>query len=363
MSFCPNVHIHKEAIGMINEHNQIDKCKKGIWGKRIGVMLIGMLLLGGILFSIRPIRSTILTHAIKLLSYLDHSTLDETPNIKPHSLTIKVAELEDENENEEYDYITVDREKIYEGDLILVNEKEIYRFKNDDELVSIAKKKNNKYKLMDKGMLLSIKMVQSLNHMMTDFEKYTGKHDMIITSAYRSLEEQNEALEEKINEFGEEDALKWVMLPGYSEHHTGYAVDMSIRTDDGVYIPYKGQNDYSWINKNCFKYGIVRRYTEDKVAITGISNEPWHYRYVGIPHAYLMTIHDFCLEEYIAYLRQFSFDEEHLVINTEEGNYEVYYVAAHKTGNTDIPVPKNRPYSISGNNIDGFIVTVYLRNE
>lgn len=361
MSFCPNVHIHKEAIGMKNEHTHIDKCKKGVWGKRIGVMLIGMLLLGGILFSIKPIRSTVLTYAIKFLSYFDNSTLDETPNIEPNSLTVKVAELEDEDEA--YDHISLDRDGIYEGELILVNEKEICRFKNNDELVSIAKKKNNKYKLMDARMLLSIKMVQSLNRMMTDFEKYTGKHDMIITSAYRSLEEQNEALQEKINEFGEEDALKWAMLPGYSEHHTGYAVDMSIRTDDDVYIPYKGQNEYSWINKNCFKYGIVRRYTEDKVPITGISNEPWHYRFVGIPHAYLMTIHNFCLEEYIAYLKQFTFEEEHLFINTEEGNYEIYYVAADDTGKTDIPTPKNRQYSISGNNIDGFIVTVYLRME
>ena len=361
MSFCPNAHIHKEAIGMKNEHSEIDKRKKGVWGKRIGIMLIGILLLSSILFSIKPIRSTFLTYAIKFLSYFDHSKLDETPNIEPHSLTIKVAELEDEDE--EYGYVSVDREGIYEGELILVNLKEIYRFQNEDELVSIIKKKNDKYKLLNKDMLLSIKMVQSLNRMMTDFEKYTGKHDMIITSAYRSLEEQSEALEEKINEFGEEEALKWAMLPGYSEHHTGYAVDMSIRTDDDVYIPYKGQNDYSWINKNCFKYGIVRRYTEDKVAITGISNEPWHYRYVGIPHAYLMTIHDLCLEEYIAYLRQFTFEDEHLLISTEEGNYEIYYVAANATGKTEIPVPKNRPYSISGNNIDGFIITVYLRKE
>lgn len=225
--------------------------------------------------------------------------------------------------------------------------------------MAVADYKNRFYKVGDQKMTLSRPMLSAINQLMADFQQATGKDDMILTSGYRSLKDQNDALQEKINEFGKKEALKWAMLPGYSEHHTGYAVDMSIYTDEELYIPYKGQDEYAWINQNCFKYGIVRRYTEDKVAITGIGNEPWHYRYVGIPHAYLMTVKDLCLEEYIDYLRQFSFQGEHLRLATEEGNFEIYYVAAAPKGKTHLPVPKDTPYTVSGNNVDGFIITTY----
>ena len=67
---------------------------------------------------------------------------------------------------------------------------------------------------------------------------------------------------------------------------------------------------------------------------------------------------NFCLEEYITYLHQFTFEKSHLFItDDDESSYEIYYVKAEK-GETDIPVPKEGNYSISGDNVDGFIVTI-----
>ena len=54
-----------------------------------------------------------------------------------------------------------------------------------------------------------------------------------------------------------------------------------------------------WLDENAYKYGFVKHYPEDKTDITGISNEPWHYRYVGTTVAKIMKEENLCLEEYL----------------------------------------------------------------
>ena len=56
---------------------------------------------------------------------------------------------------------------------------------------------------------------------------------------------------------------------------------------------------YKWLEKNCYKYGFILRYPADKVAITGINYEPWHFRYVGVALATEMMEQGLCLEEYV----------------------------------------------------------------
>ncbi|MBP3269014.1 MAG: D-alanyl-D-alanine carboxypeptidase family protein, partial [Ruminococcus sp.] len=123
--------------------------------------------------------------------------------------------------------------------------------------------------------------------------------------------------------------------------------------------------DYAWINENCYKYGFIERYKEDKTELTQIQPEPWHFRYVGLPHAYYITKNNLCMEEYISMLSQYVYGEHHLEFTDENGNgYEVYYVPADMgADNTNIPVPAGKKYDISGNNIDGFIVTLYKKGE
>ena len=73
-----------------------------------------------------------------------------------------------------------------------------------------------------------------------------------------------------------------------------------------------------------------------------------------------MKQNNLCLEEYIDFLKQYTFTKAHLQIKSfDEVSYDVYYVPATE-GKTKIPVPKNNDYSISGNNVDGFIITVKL---
>ncbi len=129
---------------------------------------------------------------------------------------------------------------------------------------------------------------------------------MIVADGYRSMEEQQSTMNEKVHEYkervyiefiAEKMAEKWVAVPGTSEHQLGLAVD--INADVQNY----GWEVYGWLANHAHEYGFVQRYPEDKTKITGISYEPWHYRYVGIEAATEMYEKNLCLEEYIDSLK------------------------------------------------------------
>lgn len=265
------------------------------------------------------------------------------------------------SQSDKLSYRKQSEEEIHKGNLILINASHAALFTENDQLVEVMAYKNQSYKVAKEDMKLNKRMVEAFNEMMADFEKETGKHDLIMTSGYRTLEDQKEAMQEKINLFGEAHALRWAMQPGYSEHHSGYAVDVSIYTDDGESISYTGQDEYGWINDNCYEYGFIRRYTDEKKEITSVTDEAWHYRYVGIPHAHIIMEKNFCLEEYIEYLKQYRFEKSHLQVSCEEKSYEIYFVPSEGR-ETLVPVPADKPYTLSGNNVDGFIVTVTLNS-
>lgn len=78
-----------------------------------------------------------------------------------------------------------------------------------------------------------------------------------------------------------------------SEHQTGLAVD--INSEDGM----DSALLYNWLEENSYKYGFILRYPKDKIYITGIGYEAWHFRYVGKQNAEIMTRENFCLEELV----------------------------------------------------------------
>jgi D-alanyl-D-alanine carboxypeptidase len=108
----------------------------------------------------------------------------------------------------------------------------------------------------------------------------------------------------------------------------------------------------------------VFRYDSSKVTLTGIANEPYHLRYVGVPHAVYMTENNLCLEEYLELLRtSHKYEDTPLEITAGDKDYLVYYVAANTAEGsnfTSIPVPpaSEGTYTISGDNMNGFVVTV-----
>lgn len=129
-----------------------------------------------------------------------------------------------------------------------------------------------------------------------------------VASGYRSVEEQEEVLARAIEENrkagmgkreAEEDALRTIARPGYSEHHTGLAIDLNEVSD-----AFEKTKAYAWLREHSADYGFIERYQAEKAAITGIDKESWHYRYVGRRHAKEMKRLGLCLEEYVVYLQK-----------------------------------------------------------
>lgn len=122
-----------------------------------------------------------------------------------------------------------------------------------------------------------------------------------LNSAYRSIEKQKYMWNRdrvKYMNMGmsraqaDEIVGRNTAIPGTSEHHTGLAVD--IFGSSGI---------YDWLEENCWKYGFILRYPDDKIEITGIIYEPWHFRYVGKELAKDIMESGLCLEEYLEMLK------------------------------------------------------------
>lgn len=94
--------------------------------------------------------------------------------------------------------------------------------------------------------------------------------------------------------------------------------------------------------------------------MTGISGEAWHFRYVGFPHSLIMNDHHFCLEEYHDFLKCYSIYHPYVYV-VGQRVFEIFYVPMIKDQIT-IALRNDDIYQVSGNNMDGFIVTVWRRS-
>ena len=100
-------------------------------------------------------------------------------------------------------------------------------------------------------------------------------------SAYRPYEMQSGLYESAVYEYGKERADIDTARPGFSEHQTGLAIDVS-STKGGNMLYFDDTASFTWMKDNAYKYGFILRYRDDKTDITGFMYESWHYRYVGL---------------------------------------------------------------------------------
>ena len=128
--------------------------------------------------------------------------------------------------------------------------------------------------------------------------------DIRLDSVFRSVDDQIDLWEYFKKEYGEDYCRQYVAVPGYSEHHTGLAVDVCMMINGEP----DNDNDHMIANTELFakvhklmpEYGFILRYPEGKEKITGYSYEPWHLRYVGSPSvAREITKKGLTLEEYL----------------------------------------------------------------
>lgn len=141
--------------------------------------------------------------------------------------------------------------------------------------------------------------------------------ELTVISAYRSVEDQTNLVTQDIESYqnqgyseeeAKELAMKYLTVPGLSEHHTGLALDvLSIdwyNQGNSLEESFGETDAGKWLAKNAAQFGFIIRYEKGKEAITGINYEPWHIRYVGIENAEYMYDNQLVLEEYIDQLKK-----------------------------------------------------------
>ena len=133
-------------------------------------------------------------------------------------------------------------------------------------------------------------------------------HSPYICSAYRTWDTQvylyNNQVQQWIGYGYDEDEAKVkaatvVAIPGTSEHQLGLALDIVDTNERQLNSTQANNATQQWMMENCWKYGFILSFPEDKEDITGIIYEPWHYRYVGKEAAKEITEQGVCLEEYL----------------------------------------------------------------
>lgn len=181
-----------------------------------------------------------------------------------------------------------------------------------------------------------------------------GEHGIVPVSGWRSQEEQVKIWDDSMRDHGEAFTRSYVALPDCSEHQTGLAIDLAEAAPEIDFIrpafPYDGV--CGAFRRLAASYGFVERYQEEKRSLTGIAAEPWHFRYVGAPHAALLEGRGLCLEEYAAFLRR---GDQVCRMGGKEACVRYLPCQGRETA---VTIPEGC-WQVSGDNAGGFILTLW----
>lgn len=237
--------------------------------------------------------------------------------------------------NEDRQIFTIEEEQIYEGNLILINN-EVKLQQEPTEIEAIPNNFANNVEIQSE-----ITVHKDLLTPMQDMFETAEKDEIMhfkLNSGFRTGLVQQQLYEELGSQYA---------LPnGYSEHQSGLSID--IGSTEGM-MEYTLEAE--WLAQHASEFGFILRYPENKVDVTGIAFEPWHFRYVGKPHSLIMTKEDMVLEEYLAFLKEKG-EYETMI---EGKHYQIRYVKPEKFKSRKSFKTNN--YEISGDNLDGIIIT------
>lgn len=135
--------------------------------------------------------------------------------------------------------------------------------------------------------------------------------DLLVISAYRSVSAQENVYNSAVQQYqsmgySKADAIRkteeTINKPRSSEHHTGLAIDIvginAWSQVGNLDERLANTKEFKWLEQNAYKYGFILRYPKDKVNITKVNYEPWHFRFVGVNLATYLTKNHLTLEEY-----------------------------------------------------------------
>lgn len=236
--------------------------------------------------------------------------------------------------------IEIPKDMVYQGNLLLVNkEYQIHQVGVKKDIVNLFEHKElaKGYGLLNTNIYLSEDIAQKFSEMVAAAE-IDGVNHFLISSGYRNFHEQSVLYQQVGSDYA---------LPaGNSEHNVGFALDVG-----STLMKMENAPEGRWIKENAWKYGFILRYPRDKTDITGIQYEPWHIRYVGLPHSMIIHEKNLALEEYLDYLKK----KKEISTTFKGKKYTITYYPVYQKN--AIKVRVDHDYSISGNNMDGVIVT------
>lgn len=251
-----------------------------------------------------------------------------------------------------YAEATLEAEDVYRGNLILVNNAHPCKFNDaaitegnskDMEFVTIksvldTRSKPLPYTASDWVVGMDKTAALAMDKWLADFNSVTGNNDIRMISGYR---------------IDAEDA----------DFRSGRTCKLGIFPEAGNSYHYKAEGEFAWAAENAKNYGFILRYPEaksDKFDENITSHTTATFRYVGVGPATYITDNGLCLEEFLETVKGFTIDNMLQVTNGSD-TYGMYYAPANTNGPTRFSVPSNpASYEISGNNMDGFVVTVNM---
>ena len=175
----------------------------------------------------------------------------------------------------------------YRGEILLVNAQN--RLPADyvpEGLVNLYEQRHS-FRLARADIYLTRETYEAMEAMFAAAEA-DGVNGFTVTSGYRDYDRQAQIYAES------EPGL--ALEPGASEHQTGLAFDVTVETNQG----FESTEQYAWLRAHAHEYGFIQRYPANKSDETGISYEPWHYRYVGVDAATRIREADMTLEAFVA---------------------------------------------------------------
>lgn len=248
---------------------------------------------------------------------------------------------------------------LYRGNLILVNEQHSYHYP-ETRIEDLTDNEKNAYSLMTYRTMLG-----------SNYPYYVLPNEKNFYMIPEAAKAMGDLLTYHYNQTEEPLLVRAGYLKESTVSNGNYdqLTGLSASIDNDMSVALKSDTCLKLISEGA-KFGFIQRYPSGKSSVTGATGSTNVFRYVGVPHAGYITGQNLTLEDYISLLREsYTYSGSHLLldasgnaVSAKDAVYEVYYVAETGESRMQVPVPKNYHYTISGDNVGGFIVTVNLKS-
>lgn len=240
--------------------------------------------------------------------------------------------------------ITIDSAQLYSGDLLLLDNE--HSFKGNANVILMKSKERpqtdtgtNAYTIGEMGKFSGTEeAVDALNNMIKAFYKASKDDNIYVSNAYNT---------EKVDT---QDAI-YTSGTAFELKYFSAAADKDWSKKDSIY----GVSTYNWIYNNAHKYGFIVLSGINGVDENGKEIGSSVFRYIGIPNATAAKAAKQSLSVYLEALKATT-PEEPLSAKVGTDRYAIYYLSA----TAEHKVPTDYEYTVSGNNSDGYIITVDL---